>query len=41
MTNIFEIIATVETWETRDIQTLIDILQDYIDNERRPNNERI
>lgn len=31
---IFEIISIVETWKTRDIQTLIDILQDYIENER-------
>lgn len=38
MTNtIFEIISIVETWKTRDIQTLIDILQDYIENERSSN----
>lgn len=32
---ILELIPEIETWNTQDIETLISILQDYIDNERK------
>ena len=31
---ILEILQIVDAWETRDIQTLIKLLSDYLENER-------